>query len=105
MRDNLVLCNIPESEAAARDGSEKLISNVIKEKLGIQEKVHFERVHRMGARRNADGSPKTRPIVAKFSSHKQKEKVKGEGAKLKGTNIVMSKQFPKEFKKGEKNCR
>jgi len=70
MRDNLVLCNIPESEAAARDGSEKLISNVIKEKLGIQEKVHFEIVHIMGSRRNADRSPKARPIVAKFSSNK-----------------------------------
>jgi len=83
MRDNLIFYNIPESEAAEdRDGPEKLISNVIKEKLGTQEKVHFERVHRMGARRNADGSPKTRPIVAKFSSHKQKENVKVEGANI-----------------------
>jgi len=102
MRDNLVFYNIPESEAAARDGSEKLISNVIKEKLGIQEKVHFERVHRMGARRNADGSPKARPVVAKFSSHEQKEKVKREGAKLKGTNIGMSEQFPKEIQERRK---
>ena len=105
MRDNLVFYNIPESEAAEdRDGPEKLISNVIKEKLGIQEKIHFERVHRVGARRNADGSPKTGPIVAIFSSDKQKENVKGEGAKLKGTNIGMSEQFPKEIQERRKNC-
>ena len=103
MRDNLIFYNIPESEAAEdRDGPKKLISNVIKEKLGIQEKVHFERAHRMGARGNADGSPKIRPIVAKFSSHRQKENVKGEGAKLKGTNIGMSEQFPKEIQERRK---
>ena len=103
MRDNLVFYNIPESEAAEdRDGPEELISNVIKEKLGIQEKVHFEIVHIMGSRRNADRSPKARPIVAKFSSNKQKGKVKGEGAKLKGINIGMSKQFPKEIQERRK---
>ncbi len=103
MRENLVFYNIPESEAAEDPlGAEKLVKEVIKESLKIDEEMRFERVHRMGAKFNEDGSRKTRPIVAKFSSYKQKEKVKGEGSKLKDSNVGMGDQYPREIQQRRK---
>ena len=103
MRDNLIFYNIPESKATEDpNGREKLVKHVIKGNMEIQEEVNFERVQRMGAKFNEDGSPRTRPIVAKFSSDEQKEKIKGAGVKLKNTNLGVNDQLRREIQERRK---
>ena len=102
-RDNLVFYNLPETESEhGTVTSEGIIKNLIKEKLEIDDNVEFERVHRMGSARNQEGNRKVRPIVAKFSSHKMKERVKFAAKKLQGTQIGISEQFPKEISERRK---
>ena len=74
MRDNLVFFNVEETENE-QTNTEDLVHGIIKDKMGIEENVEFDRVHRMGAKWKRSGERRIRPIVAKFSSHKIKEKV------------------------------
>ena len=96
MRDNLVFFNVEETENE-QTNTEDLVHGIIKDKMGIEENVEFERVHRMGAKWKRSGERRIRPIVAKFSSHKIKEKVKFAAKNLAATNIGVSEQFPPEI--------
>ena len=54
-----------------------MVKETVHDKLGIEKELLIERAHRVG-KSNAstqNGKPKTRTIVAKFSSWKQKEKI------------------------------
>ena len=98
MRDNLVFYNLPETESEhGTVTSEGIIKNLINEKLEIDDNVEFERVHQIGSARNQEGNRKVRQIVAKFSSHKMKGRVKFAAKKLQGTQIEISEQFQKEI--------
>ena len=91
MRDNLLFYAIPE--AANDEDCEATVQTFFKNELGITEDIRLERVHRMG--RRVDG--KCRPIVAKFSSYKQREVVRLAGPKLAGKHSGISVQIPKEW--------
>ena len=84
MRDNLAFFNVKETENE-QTNTEDLVNGIIKDKMGIEENVEFEKVHRMGAKWKRSGERRIRPIVAKFSSHKMKEKVKFAGKNLATT--------------------
>ena len=58
-----------------------------------KEKIKIDRAHRMG-RKMAN---KTRPIVAKFNYHQDKEGIRKQAYLLKGKRFGISEQFPKEI--------
>ena len=65
--------------------------------------VKFERVHRIGRRATVNGSQRPRPIVAKFSTYKDRELVRRQAPKtLKGTDYWIQEQFPPEIEQRRK---
>ena len=63
--------------------------------MGIEDaanKIKVDRSHRLG-KQNA----KPRPIVVKFNYHQDKEDIRRNAKKLKGTRIGISEQFPEEI--------
>ncbi len=92
MRDNLLFTGLPETQ---NENPERTVRDLIRDKLGINETVHFERVHRVGRQNNERGN-KPRPIVAKFASYKQREFVRSRANRLKGTRIGINEQFSRE---------
>ena len=82
-RNNVKLIGIPESpEEETWDDSEKIFIDNVKSTLKIKDEILVERAHRVGPRKEwftkPDGSrvkARPRPIIAKLSSWKQREKV------------------------------
>ena len=102
MRDNLIFYNIKEEEKVGRDvpeeekvTTEEILHDFIKAKMKIESEVSFERAHRMGKHRGTGERP--RPIVAKFTFHKQREKVRKSSVNLKGSDFGVAEQFPPEI--------
>ena len=64
--------------------------------MGIDENgdIEIEWAHRLGRKRE-DGKP--RAIVAKFLRYQDKEHIRKSAHLLKGTNIGITEQFPKEI--------
>ena len=91
MRDNLLFYSIPET--TSDEDCDATVQKFFRDELGITEDIGLERLHRMGKR--CDG--KCRPIVAKFSSFKQREVVRLAGPKLAGKRFRISEQIPKEW--------
>ena len=91
MPDNLLFYSIPET--TSDEDCDATVQKFFRDELGITEDIGLERVHRMGKR--FDG--KCRPIVAKFSSFKQREVVRLAGPKLAGKRFGISEQIPKEW--------
>ena len=72
------------------------VLSLIEENLSIQNartEIKLHRAHRMG-RYNPT---KIRPIVAKFVLYPDREMVRKNAGKLKGTNFGISQQFPREI--------
>lgn len=70
--------------------SEQKIIAFCSEKLKISaSSTKFERVHRLGK----FTAEKNRPIIAKFTSFKDKNNVLGAAHKLKGTDISIGEDF------------
>lgn len=98
MRDNLLFHGISEQPS---ENVENVVLTLCEEKLQIADaknNVKIERAHRIG--KSAPG--KTRPIVVKFSSHKDRESIRKNSKLLKGTNIGISEQFPREIQERRK---
>ncbi|XP_038559865.1 uncharacterized protein LOC119891937 isoform X1 [Micropterus salmoides] len=96
MRDNLVISGIPEqADEAPEETVKSFIQNQLKLPAGTVKNISFHRVHRLGGRRQENQRP--RPIVATFEHFKQKELVKGRGRELRGTNISVNDQLPREI--------
>ena len=94
MRDNLIFTGIPEVPNETNENTELIISDIVQKKIGIKSNVNFERVHRMG-KKNADAR-RPRAIVAKFSHFKDRELVRKNSSRLKGTKIGIHEQFGQE---------
>ena len=96
-RENIKIFNIEENEGE-NGNTESLVRNVLREKMKIpkedEEDIRFERIHRITPRRS---SSKPRPIIVKFSHYQVKEFVWSFVKNLKGTNIGISNNFPKEI--------
>ena len=93
MRDNSVFYNIQEKE---EENATDEIFQFLEKELQIEkpkEKIKIDRAHRMG-RKMAN---KTRPIVAKFNYHQDKEGIRKQAYLLKGKRFGISEQFPKEI--------
>ena len=99
MRDNLVYTNVPERH---EEDTEAVLTEFLESKLNISN-ICFERVHRIKLKNpNGRGGPKVRPIVAKFTFFKDRERVRKSGKMLKGTNYGIQEQFPYEIEERRK---
>jgi hypothetical protein len=97
MRDNLLFFNIPEND---KENTTELIHELLESKMEIKEargNVKIDRSHRIGRKREDQRKP--RPIVVKFNFHQDREYVRLNAKKLKGTNIGVSEQFPEEIER------
>ncbi|XP_052237905.1 uncharacterized protein LOC127849226 [Dreissena polymorpha] len=99
MRNNLIFSGINESPSEKPDYTERLLRSFIVENLKIPQDavkcINIERVHRISVRQRGN-QPHPRPIVAKFSLFKDRERVRKSSWNLKGTNFYVSEQFPKD---------
>jgi hypothetical protein len=90
MCNNLMFYNIPEQNETPENCIAK-VYNILENNLQIESAtstILIERAHRIG---------KPRPIVAKFLKFPDKESIKSSSKKLKGTDLGISDQFPKEI--------
>jgi Asp-tRNA(Asn)/Glu-tRNA(Gln) amidotransferase A subunit family amidase len=95
MRDNLLFFNMPEND---KENTTEMIHDLLENKLEIEDarnKIKIDRSHRIG--RVRVGNNKPRPIVVKFNFHQDREYVRMNAKKLKGTKIGISEQFPEEI--------
>ena len=78
--------------------TETLLYTFLEQNLDMAEEetneIPIERVHRLGKIRE-DNKP--RPIIAKFSFHKDKERILSSARTLAGTNYGISQDFPREI--------
>ena len=100
MRDNLIFYNIPETRD---EETTPIIHKLLEEKMGMKDatkNIKMDRSHRLG--RPKPGASKPRPIVAKFNYHQDRETIRRNAMKLRGTNIGIGEQFPAEIVKARK---
>lgn len=103
MRENLVFSGIDEATQFKEKGEncEDLIQEFIKNELQITDNISFDRVHRLGRFNPRHRYP--RPIVAKFTYYKDKERVKQTAVKkLKHTNYWVKDHYPQEIEERRK---
>nr|XP_037276086.1 uncharacterized protein LOC119169097 [Rhipicephalus microplus] len=97
-RCNLIFHGIPDEGANETNAEcEKQILDICSSKLGIPT-IGIERAHRLGRFR----AGRSRPIIAKFSSFKEKQQVLGNARKLKGTTTSISEDFSEAVRKKRK---
>ena len=74
-RNNLNFFNIPEEKEESFEKSEKVLRKFIEAKLKLSKhdakEISLERVHRVG--KPSSTEPMPRPLIAKFTFHKDKE--------------------------------
>ena len=101
-KNNVKILGVKEEKDETWEQSENLVVTKIRELLHIDEDLKVERAHRVGcpryAKRSHDGSkvkvePQPRPIVARFESWKQKEKVIKAARAFKPTNIMFLEDY------------
>ena len=101
MRDNPIFFNIPETD---KENTTQIIHEILENKMEMKDassRIKIERPHRLGKGR--EGADKPRPIVAKFNYHQDKEAIRLNTKKLKGTRIGVAKQYPEEIEKIQKS--
>lgn len=84
-RNNVIFDGVPESTKETWKESEEKILNVLKSNMGFTEDPSIERAHRVGTAK----PNKSRPVVVKFASFKDREAVLQNGKKLKGSTIYV----------------
>ena len=97
MRDNLLFFNVEEEE---KENTDEKIFQILEEKLEIPDarnKIKIDRTHRVGRKRNAQRKP--RAIVVKFNYFRDREFIRQNARKLRGTRIGIAEQFPEEIEK------
>ena len=98
-RNNLIFYGVPEEVNETSVKTESLLYSFLEDELKLKEDdidgISIERAHRLG-KRNANGQ-KPRPIIAKFSFHKNKELILSNARSLAGTVFGISQDFPREI--------
>ena len=104
-RNNIKILGVEENNTTEKswDDTEKMVKNIIREKLDINEEINIERAHRVGKPRppsslpsRHDGSKVTpRPIIAKISSWKQKEQILRVAREKKPRGVMFYPDFAK----------
>ena len=87
-RNNIVISGLVEVGSESWEDSEKQVVELCSSKLGIVD-IPIERAHRLGRKM----PNKNRPIICKLLNFKDKELIKRNGFKLKGTNIFINDDF------------
>lgn len=87
-RNNLVIAGLEETPNESWEETELKVCNLFKDHLLIDNFV-IERAHRVGMK----SSNKPRQIICKLLSFKDKQKIKKNGFRLKGTNIYVNDDF------------
>ena len=97
MRNNLILCNIKESDG---EDTMEIIKDIMENTLGIEnaKSIKIDRSHTMG-KKQVKTTTKQRAIVAKFNYFPDKERILANARKFKGTGMAVSEQFAKERKR------
>ena len=72
-RNNLRIDGITEKENETWDECEQEVQSLIKDKLGIAEKIVIERAHRIKKKGNSENSGKPRTIVCRFRNFKVRQ--------------------------------
>ena len=97
-RNNLIFYNIPEVRQESSATTETLLYTFLEQNLDMAEEetneIPIERVYRLGKIRE---DTKPRPIIAKFSFHKDKERILSSARTLAETNNGISQDFPREI--------
>lgn len=92
MRNNLVIYNLTER---MRYDSKSLVLNFLENELDLDtSEMKIERAHRMGKYRDRDSK---RPMVVRFRDYVDTEIIMAKAYKLKGSNIGIDRQYPKEI--------
>ena len=92
-RSNVRITGVTENKDSEKswDDTEKVVKKIIKEKLNITEDIEIERCHRVNRRNNSYRKPnqvdQPRPIVAKFSKWKDKERVLSTARQLRPEGV------------------
>ncbi|CAB4045278.1 Hypothetical predicted protein, partial [Paramuricea clavata] len=89
--------NLPESKD---EDTTNLIHGLLEEKLDIKDarvNVKIDRSHRLGKPKS--GTTRPRPIVAKFNYFQDREQIRRNARKLKGTKLAIGEQFPEKIMK------
>ena len=97
-RENVRIFNVKEE---VDENTEEVVRNLFVTKMQIPlEKVRnirFERVHRITSKTQSQRQPnRPRPVIARFSHYQDKEFVRSFYKNLKGTDIGVSDDFPRE---------
>ena len=97
-RNNLIFYNIPEVRQESSATTETLLYTFLEQNLDMAEEetneIPIERIHRLGKIRE-DNKP--RPIIAKFSFHKDKRRISSIARTLAGTSYGISQDIPREI--------
>lgn len=92
---NLVFYGIPDTSVRESwSQSESLVKEVCSTKLQVNPET-IEKAHRLGKFREG----KTRPVIARFGSLKEKHLILGKAKNLKDTGIGMSEDFSEPVRK------
>ena len=93
-RNNLVLHGVEEREGETTEQCRKVLENLIKDRMGIKDKVTIERAHRLGQRPPPGRKPaKPRPLIARFLDFNDRERVRDARRQLPKT-IRVSEDLP-----------
>ena len=97
-RENIRIYNVEE---VAEEKTEEVVRNLLVRNLKIPvenvKAIRFERVHRISTSKTKQGSQRRpRSIIARFSHYQDKELVHSFLKNLKGTDIGISDDFPRE---------
>jgi FtsZ-binding cell division protein ZapB len=102
MRDNLLFFNMPESEG---ENTTEMIHHLLESKMEVEDarnKLKIDQSHRIGKKKAGNNRP--RPIVVKFNYHQDREFVRINTKKLKGTKSAYQSSFRKKSRAFEKLC-
>ena len=97
-RNNLIFYNVPEERQESSATTETLQYTFLERNVNMEEEINeipIERAHRLGKPVREDKKP--RPIIAKFSFHKDKERILSNARALAGSNYGISQDFPREI--------
>ena len=92
-RNNIRVDGMKENENENWEVTKEKLQELIKNRLGIQNKVVIERAHRGKQKFKTD---KPRTIVAKLLNFEDKQTILANARKLKGTGIFINEDFSRE---------
>lgn len=101
-QNNILIDGIPESPNEKWQDSEVKIKQIFEDNLKLDySRMTVDKVHRIGKFRSAN-STRPRPVMVKFLSHKDKQRVMEKAKCLKGTNIYLNEDYPESVRQKRK---